>query len=99
MLCGSLEEAALAGQKSLRSLLGEELAEYLASEERGDKAGLLKSRSRLLRDLHINPRARSASARLQNIRKQKSLSSSKNKSEGCFGMKLDRIGAMSNLGC
>nr|XP_033815030.1 C-type natriuretic peptide [Geotrypetes seraphini] len=104
-LCISLEAKPTSQQKSLRSILDKELAEYLASRERSNKVGSLKSQSRLLRDLHIDSRSQRTWARAlnnyPNIKKRKSTNSSKkgSSSKGCFGTKLDRIGAMTNLGC
>ncbi|XP_069473650.1 C-type natriuretic peptide [Ambystoma mexicanum] len=91
-------------QKSLRTLLGDELSEFLASDESGadrsPKNG--KSGSRLLRDLRLDTRSRAAWTRLlndyPNPRKYKGIHK-KGLSKGCFGLKLDRIGAMSGLGC
>ncbi|KAM4694693.1 C-type natriuretic peptide [Discoglossus pictus] len=89
-------------KKSLRSLLGDELAEYLTSGERGERNIDPKTRARLLRDLRANTRSRAAWTRLlneyPNNRKYKNMNK-KNISKGCFGLKLDRIGAMSGLGC
>ncbi|CAH2248111.1 C-type natriuretic peptide [Pelobates cultripes] len=91
-----------AHQKSLRALLGEELAEYLASGERGERNIDAKTRARLLRDLRADTRSRAAWSRLlneyPNTRKFKGINK-KGLSKGCFGLKLDRIGAMSGLGC
>ncbi|XP_075058460.1 C-type natriuretic peptide [Mixophyes fleayi] len=91
-----------AHQKSLRALLGEELAEYLASGERGERNIDPKTRARLLRDLRADTRARAAWTKLlneyPNTRKFKGINK-KGLSKGCFGLKLDRIGAMSGLGC
>ncbi|XP_030044377.1 C-type natriuretic peptide [Microcaecilia unicolor] len=105
-LCISLEAKPLNQQKSLRSILDKELAEYLASRDRGDKVGSLKSQSRLLRDLHIDSRSQTTWARVlnnyPNIKKRKVTNNNNKKgstSKGCFGLKLDRIGALSNLGC
>ncbi|KAG7513825.1 hypothetical protein JOB18_017621 [Solea senegalensis] len=55
-----------AQQKSLRSLLGEELAEFLESEERERRLDAVRSRLRLLRDLRLDTRARGMWARLLN---------------------------------
>ncbi|XP_044147145.1 C-type natriuretic peptide [Bufo gargarizans] len=91
-----------AHQKSLRALLGEELAEYLASGERGERVIDPKTRARLLRDLRIDTRSRAAWSRFANEypnnRKSKGMSK-KGLPKGCFGLKLDRIGTMSGLGC
>ncbi|KAG8581684.1 hypothetical protein GDO81_007754 [Engystomops pustulosus] len=91
-----------AHHKSLRALLGEELAEYLASGERGERTIDPNTRARLLRDLRVDTRSKAVWSRLvneyPNIRKFKS-SNKKRISKSCFGHKLDRIGAMSGLGC
>ncbi|PIN92715.1 hypothetical protein AB205_0077770 [Aquarana catesbeiana] len=87
---------------SLRALLGEELAEYLVSGERGERSIDPKTRARLLRDIRADTRSRAAWTRLlnehPNSRKIKGINK-KGTSKGCFGLKLDRIGAMSGLGC
>ncbi|XP_041118819.1 C-type natriuretic peptide 2-like [Polyodon spathula] len=87
-------------QKSLTSLLGEELSEYLASGDRDLR--LESSRVRLLRDLRLDARAKATWARIlndhPNPRKYKGIHK-KGLSKGCFGLKLDRIGSMSGLGC
>ncbi|XP_053316878.1 C-type natriuretic peptide [Spea bombifrons] len=101
VLCVQMEAkpTAQTHQKSLRALLGEELAEYLASGERNIDP---KTRARLLRDLRADTRSRAAWARLlnehPNTRKFKGINK-KGLSKGCFGLKLDRIGSMSGLGC
>ncbi|XP_022356581.1 C-type natriuretic peptide [Enhydra lutris kenyoni] len=90
---------------------GEELAEPQAaggSQKKGDKspggggANLKGDRSRLLRDLRVDTKSRAAWARLlhehPNARKYKG-GNKKGLSKGCFGLKLDRIGSMSGLGC
>ncbi|KAM9316131.1 C-type natriuretic peptide [Gastrophryne carolinensis] len=90
-----------AHQRSLRMLLGEELAEYLVSGERGDRSIDPKTRARLLRDIRADTRSRAAWTRLLNEypnRKNKG-ATKKTISKGCFGLKLDRIGAISGLGC
>ncbi|KAG5851475.1 C-type natriuretic peptide 4-like [Anguilla anguilla] len=92
-----------AQQKSLRSLLGEELSEYLASGE--GKLEKIRSRVRLLRDLRLDTRAKGMWARLLSdqptVRRHKTgakkgASSSRS---GCFGHKMDRIGTISGMGC
>ncbi|XP_053565035.1 C-type natriuretic peptide [Bombina bombina] len=104
LLCLRLEAkpTVQAQQKSLRSVLGDELAEYLASGERGERNIDPKTRARLLRDLRADTRSRAAWARLlneyPNTRKYKGVNK-KGLSKGCFGLKLDRIGSMSGLGC
>lgn len=91
--------------QSLKSLLGEELAEFLESEERERRIDAVRSRMRLLRDLRMDTRARGMWARLLNdnppprrhksgIKKGGSTSRS-----GCFGHKMDRIGTISGMGC
>ncbi|XP_063352468.1 C-type natriuretic peptide [Pelmatolapia mariae] len=94
-----------AQQKSLRSLLGEELAEFLESEEREKRLDAVRTRIRLLRDLRMDTRARGMWARLLNDqppnRKHKSGSKKAGSSSrsGCFGHKMDRIGTISGMGC
>nr|XP_008524327.1 PREDICTED: C-type natriuretic peptide [Equus przewalskii] len=88
-----------------------ELAEPQAAgggQKKGDKtpggggANLKGDRSRLLRDLRVDTKSRGAWARLlhehPNARKYKG-GNKKGLSKGCFGLKLDRIGSMSGLGC
>lgn len=91
---------------------GEELAEPQAAgggQKKGDKttpggggANRKGDGSRLLRDLRVDTKSRAAWARLlhehPNARKYKG-SNKKGLSKGCFGLKLDRIGSMSGLGC
>lgn len=90
---------------------GEELAEPQAAggnQKKGEKtpggggANLKGDRSRLLRDLRVDTKSRAAWARLlhehPNARKYKG-GNKKGLSKGCFGLKLDRIGSMSGLGC
>ncbi|XP_069068976.1 C-type natriuretic peptide [Pleurodeles waltl] len=104
LLCLDSEGKPLSQQKSLRTLLGDELSEFLGSGESGPDRGPkdAKSRSRLLRDLRMDTRSRAAWTRLlndyPNPRKYKGIHK-KGLSKGCFGLKLDRIGAMSGLGC
>ncbi|XP_064197250.1 C-type natriuretic peptide 4-like [Anguilla rostrata] len=93
-----------AQEKSLRNLLGEELSEYLASGER--ERNLESARSRLLRDLRLNTRARGMWSRIMNdqpaSRKQKTgvkKGASTPARGGCFGHKLDRISTLSGMGC
>ncbi|XP_004562049.1 C-type natriuretic peptide [Maylandia zebra] len=94
-----------AQQKSLRSLLGEELTEFLESEERERRLDAVRTRIRLLRDLRVDTRARGMWARLLNDqpqnRKHKSGSKKAGSSSrsGCFGHKMDRIGTISGMGC
>ncbi|ELV09587.1 C-type natriuretic peptide [Tupaia chinensis] len=103
---------AVAGTPGLgRARPGEELAEPQAAgggQKKGDKtpggggANLKGDRSRLPRDLRVDTKSRAAWARLlhehPNARKYKG-SNKKGLSKGCFGLKLDRIGSMSGLGC
>ena len=77
-------------------------------QKKGDKtpggggANPKGDRSRLLRDLRVDTKSRAAWARLlqehPNARKYKG-GNKKGLSKGCFGLKLDRIGSMSGLGC
>lgn len=91
--------------QSLRSLLGEELVEFLESEEKERRLDAVRSRIRLLRDLRMDTRARGMWARLLNDQPaprrhkagiKKGGSSSRS---GCFGHKMDRIGTISGMGC
>ncbi|MEQ2188897.1 C-type natriuretic peptide 4 [Goodea atripinnis] len=94
-----------AQQKSFRSLLGEELAEILESDEREKRIDAVRSRMRLLRDLRMDTRARGMWARLLNdqpaTRRHKSGSKKAGSTSrsGCFGHKMDRIGTISGMGC
>ncbi|MBN3295590.1 ANFC4 protein, partial [Amia calva] len=92
----------LSSLQSLRSLLGEELSEYLASGEQEGKLENVRSRVRLLRDLRLDTRAKAVWARILNdqpsSRRYKG-GVKKGGSRGCFGHKIDRIGAVSGLGC
>lgn len=94
-----------AQQKSIRSLLGEELADFLESEERERRLEAVRSRIRLLRDLRVDTRARGMWARLLNDhpvpRRHKAGSKKPGSSSrsGCFGHKMDRIGTISGMGC
>lgn len=91
--------------QSLRSLLGEELAEFLESEERERRLDAVRSRLRLLRDLRVDTRARGMWARLLNDQPAPRRHKSGNKKggsasrSGCFGHKMDRIGTISGMGC
>lgn len=68
----------------------------------GGAANLKGDRSRLLRDLRVDTKSRAAWVRLLSEnpsgRKLKG-NNKKGLSKGCFGLKLDRIGSMSGLGC
>lgn len=91
--------------QSLRSLLGEELAEFLESGENENRLDDVRSRMRLLRDLRVDTRARGMWARLLNdqpaSRRHKSGSKKGGSTSrsGCFGHKMDRIGTISGMGC
>ncbi|XP_043926616.1 C-type natriuretic peptide [Protopterus annectens] len=92
-------------EKSLRNLLGEELSEYLTSTEQEGNSKLenIRTKGRLLRDLRIDTRSKAAWARIlhdfPNPSKKYKGINKKGMSKGCFGLKLDRIGSMSGLGC
>ncbi|XP_038272254.1 C-type natriuretic peptide [Dermochelys coriacea] len=101
--------AAQPQQKPPRSTPGHELTESpAAGRERGETAGGggggrgRGSDSRLLRELRVDTKSRAAWARLlrdyPGTRRHKGVSK-KGLSKGCFGLKLDRIGSMSGLGC
>ncbi|XP_054426606.1 C-type natriuretic peptide [Pteronotus mesoamericanus] len=66
----------------------------------GGGANLKGDQSRLLRDLRVDTKSRWARllAESPNTRKTKG-GSKKGTSKGCFGLKLDRIGSTSGLGC
>ncbi|XP_065115946.1 C-type natriuretic peptide [Paramisgurnus dabryanus] len=91
-----------AEQRSLRALLGEELSEFLESD---DSQRRLEDRLRLLRDIRMNTRAKGMWARILNdqpgSRKLKAGSKKGGATarSGCFGHKMDRIGTMSGMGC
>ncbi|XP_038607219.1 C-type natriuretic peptide [Tachyglossus aculeatus] len=93
-----------APQKLPRTPPGDEAPDPVApvgGGKKGDKAPK-GERARLLRELRLDPRARGAWARLlhdhPSARKYKG-TNKKGLSKGCFGLKLDRIGSMSGLGC
>ncbi|KAG7274069.1 hypothetical protein CRUP_022454 [Coryphaenoides rupestris] len=95
-----------AQQKSLRNVLGEELAEFLESEERERRLETVRSRLRLLRDLRTDTRARGMWARLLNDQppprrhhKSGTKKAGSTARSGCFGHKMDRIGTISGMGC
>ncbi|XP_051980463.1 C-type natriuretic peptide 4-like [Xyrauchen texanus] len=104
LLTASSEAKSLtqAEQRSLRALLGEELLEFLASDESERR---MESRARLLRDLRMDTRAKGLLPRFQNdqpgSRKHKAGSKKGGTTarSGCFGHKMDRIGTMSGMGC
>uniref|UniRef100_A0A8C8S267 Natriuretic peptide C n=1 Tax=Pelusios castaneus TaxID=367368 RepID=A0A8C8S267_9SAUR len=76
-----------------------------AGSERGEAAGGggRARGSRLLRELRVDTRSRAAWARLlrdpPGPRRHKAGKKGLSLSKGCFGLKLDRIGSMSGLGC
>ncbi|XP_074860165.1 C-type natriuretic peptide [Carettochelys insculpta] len=98
--------AAQPQRKPARSAPGHELATSpAASPARGETAGGGGGRgpgSRLLRELRVDAKSRAAWARLlrdhPGTRRHKG-AGKKGLSKGCFGLKLDRIGSMSGLGC
>lgn len=90
--------------QSFRSLLGEELAEFLESEEKERRLDAVRSRLRLLRDLRMDTRARGVWARLLNDqpvprRHKTGIKKGGTSRSGCFGHKMDRIGTISGMGC
>lgn len=89
--------------QSLRSLLGEELSDFLASGERERRLENIRARIRLLRDLRPDTRAKGMrtmsdqpSARKHKPGTKKTTNTAKS---GCFGHKMDRIGTISGMGC
>ncbi|XP_023675712.1 C-type natriuretic peptide [Paramormyrops kingsleyae] len=107
LLCISTEAKPLtqAQQKSLRSVLGEELSKHLASEEWERKLENMRSKARLLRDLRLDTRAKGMWARIlneqPNSRRHKAGTKKGGSTSrgGCFGHKMDRIGTISGMGC
>ncbi|XP_078058278.1 C-type natriuretic peptide 2-like [Mustelus asterias] len=91
----------LRSQRDIAHLLGEEVFENLSSKGT-DEPGALNPKVRFSRDLSLDTRSKSSWARLfndyNNPRKFRGIKK-KGASKGCFGRKLDRIGAMSGLGC
>ncbi|XP_055072586.1 C-type natriuretic peptide [Misgurnus anguillicaudatus] len=91
-----------AEQRSLRALLGEELSEFLESD---DSQRRLENRLRLLRDIRMDTRAKGMWARILNDQpgsrrlKAGSKKGGATGRSGCFGHKMDRIGTMSGMGC
>ncbi|KAM5267052.1 C-type natriuretic peptide isoform 1-T4 [Hipposideros larvatus] len=96
--------------KGPRTPQGEDLAVSHAeggSQKKRDKtpggggANLKGDQSRLLRDLRVDTKSRVAWARLlqENPNARKNKGNKKGTSKGCFGLKLDRIGSTSGLGC
>ncbi|XP_026879248.1 C-type natriuretic peptide [Electrophorus electricus] len=92
----------LTQEKSLRALLGEELADFLAS---GERERMIENRARLLRDLRMDTRAKGVWARIMSDQPgSRRLKSGSKKGgtttrSGCFGHKMDRIGTISGMGC
>ncbi|KAM6962992.1 C-type natriuretic peptide isoform 1-T2 [Aplochiton taeniatus] len=94
-----------AQQKSLRSLLGEELADFLELDESDRRLENLRSRARLLRDLRMDTRAKGVWARFMSDQPSPRRHKTGTKKAGspsrggCFGHKMDRIGTISGMGC
>lgn len=65
----------------------------------GGGANLKADQSRLLRDLRVDTKSRWARLLQENPNPRKNKGSKKGTSKGCFGLKLDRIGSTSGLGC
>lgn len=65
----------------------------------GGGANLKGDQSRLLRDLRVDTKSRWARLLHENPNARKKSGTKKGSSKGCFGLKLDRIGATSGLGC
>ncbi|KAM8790698.1 C-type natriuretic peptide [Rhynchonycteris naso] len=66
----------------------------------GGGANLKADQSRLLRDLRVDTKSRWARLLQENPNARKIKGGSKKgTSKGCFGLKLDRIGSTSGLGC
>ncbi|XP_036919421.1 C-type natriuretic peptide [Sturnira hondurensis] len=65
----------------------------------GSGANLKGDQSRLLRDLRVDTKSRWARLLQENPNARKKSGTKKGSSKGCFGLKLDRIGATSGLGC
>ncbi|KAM5326782.1 C-type natriuretic peptide isoform 1-T2 [Glossophaga mutica] len=101
-------EAKPGSQKVQRAPLGEvpamSHAESGAQKKRdktpgGGGANLKGDQSRLLRDLRGDTKTRWARPLYEGPNTRKKLGTKKGSSKGCFGLKLDRIGATSGLGC
>lgn len=65
----------------------------------GGGANLRGDQSRLLRDLRVDTKSRWARLLQENSNARKNKGAKKGSSKGCFGLKLDRIGSTSGLGC
>uniref|UniRef100_A0A8C9TBN7 Natriuretic peptide C n=1 Tax=Scleropages formosus TaxID=113540 RepID=A0A8C9TBN7_SCLFO len=106
-LIWSNQATSVSSPQALRNLLGDELSEYLATDERDRERErtLEHLRSRLLRDLRLQPRAKSATSRAQGDQPAPKKPKAGNKKggspsrNGCFGHKMDRIGTLSGMGC
>ncbi|KAF6115297.1 natriuretic peptide C [Phyllostomus discolor] len=100
-------EAKPGSQKVPRAPLGEVPAVSHAESgaQKRDKApggggAILKGdQSRLLRDLRVDTKSRWARLLQENPKARRKPGTRKGSSKGCFGLKLDRIGARSGLGC
>ncbi|XP_024419736.1 C-type natriuretic peptide [Desmodus rotundus] len=64
----------------------------------GSGASFKGEQSRLLRDLRVDTKSRWTRLLQENPTRKKP-NTKKGSSKGCFGQKLDRIGALSGLGC
>lgn len=106
----SLHLPALFLRQVQRTPQGEELAVSQAeggSQKKRDKtpggggAHPKGDQSRLFRDLRVETKARVAWARhlQENPNARKNKGNKKGPNKGCFGLKLDRIGSTSGLGC
>ncbi|XP_015990096.1 C-type natriuretic peptide [Rousettus aegyptiacus] len=107
---GPSESKPAAAPKVQRTPQGEELAVSQAeggSQKKRDKtpggggAHPKGDQSRLFRDLRVETKARVAWARhlQENPNARKNKGNKKGPNKGCFGLKLDRIGSTSGLGC
>ncbi|KAI7791425.1 C-type natriuretic peptide [Triplophysa rosa] len=91
-----------AEQRSLSALFGDELSEFLASDESQRR---VEDRARLLRDFRMDTRAKGMWARIMNDQpgsrrhRAGSKKGGTTARSGCFGHKMDRIGTMSGMGC
>lgn len=65
----------------------------------GGGANVRGDQSRLLRDLRVDTKSRWARLLQENSNARKNKGTKKGSSKGCFGLKLDRIGSTSGLGC
>lgn len=65
----------------------------------GGGSNLRGDQARLLRDLRVDTKSRWVRLLQENPNARKHKGSKKGTSKGCFGLKLDRIGSTSGLGC